>query len=138
MILFAHAIFVLGVAGTIPPNHRTIRREEARLSHEGTGFIMRIHFERSGGFAGLRLQHDLDTTSLPSAEAEEVARMVDSAHFFELPQAIRTTQPGADRFRYKLSVDSGAQTHSIEVDDAAMPDNLRPLLSWLTAAQRKK
>ena len=99
---------------------------------------MRIHFERSGGFAGLRLQHDLDTTSLPPTEAEEVARLVDSAHFFELPQAIRATQPGADRFRYKLAVEAGVQKHSIEVDDAAMPEKLRPLLSWLTAAQRKK
>jgi hypothetical protein len=99
---------------------------------------MRIHFERSGGFAGLRLQHELDTTSLPPAEAEEVAHMVDSARFFELPQTIRATQPGADRFRYKLSVDSGIQKHSVEVDDAAIPENLRPLLSWLTAVQRKK
>ena len=99
---------------------------------------MRIHFERSGGFAGLRLQHELDTASLPPAEADEVARMVDSARFFELPQAIRATQPGADRFLYKLSVDSGTQKHSVEVDDAATPENLRPLLKWLTAAQPKK
>lgn len=99
---------------------------------------MNIHFERSGGFAGLRLQHELDTNSLPPAEAEEITRLVDSAHFFELPPTLRATQPGADRFRYKLSVNSGTQNHSVELDDAAAPASLRPLLSWLTAAQRKK
>jgi len=99
---------------------------------------MRIHFERSGGLAGLRLQHEIDTASLSPAEAQEVTQMVNSAHFFELPPAIRAAQSGADRFRYKLSVDSGTQQHSIEVDDAAMPEDLRPLLRWLTAAQRKK
>jgi hypothetical protein len=99
---------------------------------------VRIHFERSGGLAGLSLQHDLDTSSLPATDAAAVSQMVDSAHFFELPKSIRVAQSGADRFHYKLSVDSGTQAHSVEVDDAAMPESLRPLLRWLTAAQRNK
>jgi hypothetical protein len=65
---------------------------------------MRIYFERSGGFAGMRVAVTLDTESLGSEETNELQKLVDTANFFALPPTITTTSPaGVDQFQYKVT-----------------------------------
>src|SRR5882724_4321793 len=97
---------------------------------------MRVHFERSGGFAGLSLGSDFDSTNLSPDQTGELARLVKESCFFEQPGVMNATQSGADRFHYTVTVDTGEQKHSIEFDEASAPECLRPLVKWLTAAQR--
>src|SRR5882672_97420 len=98
---------------------------------------MRVRFERSGGFAGITLSGEFDSANLPPEQTAELNRLIEESRFFELPAVMRTTQAGADRFQFTVSVDTGAQKHSIEFDEKSAPENLRPLLKWLMDAQRK-
>ena len=97
---------------------------------------MRIHFERSGGFAGMRMTTTVNTESLSPEEARDLHEMVDAARFYELPTAITTPTPGADRFHYKLTVETEGRQHTVDVGEAAVPEALRSLLQQLTALAR--
>jgi hypothetical protein len=96
---------------------------------------MRIEFQRSGGFAGLRLATTVDTDKLPADEADELKRLVDAADFFHLPATLKATR-GADQFTYRLTVEAGDRQHTLEVSESAAPESLRPLLQRLAALAR--
>lgn len=96
---------------------------------------MRIEFQRSGGFAGLRLSAAVDTDRLPADEANELARIVDAAGFFGLPATLKSTQ-GADQFTYRLTIEAGDRRHTVEVSESAVPDSLRPLIQRLATIAR--
>lgn len=98
---------------------------------------MHIAFERSGGFAGMRLTTTIDPKVLSPEEAAKIWEMVEAANFFNLPPAITSTKPGADRFHYKVIVETKERRHTVEIDEGATPPSLRPLLDWLTAKARK-
>ncbi len=98
---------------------------------------MRVSFERTGGFAGMRVTATIDSESLPPEEERKLRHMVEATDFFQLPATLQAPTPGADRFVYRLTVESDGQRHTVEASDAAVPSSLRPLLEWLTAAARK-
>jgi hypothetical protein len=97
---------------------------------------MRVRFERSGGFAGITLAHDFDSTELPHEQTVELTRLVSEARFFELPAVIASAKSGADLFQYSISVEDGAQKHSVQFVQGEAPEHLRPLVQWLTQAQK--
>jgi hypothetical protein len=97
---------------------------------------MRINFERSGGFVGMRITATIDTESLPADEAAELRQLVESAGFFDLPPTISSTT-GADQFTYVLTVESESRQHRVEVKDGGVPPSLRPLLQRLTSLARR-
>lgn len=97
---------------------------------------MHVEFERSGGFAGLRLRATVDTESLPAEEARELEEMVEAADLFNLPPAIATPTPGADRFNYKLTVTDEGRQHAVEVSEPSVPTKLQPLLQRLAKIAR--
>ena len=97
---------------------------------------MRVRFERSGGFAGITLGSDFDSNQLPAEQTAELTRLVAEARFFELPALIESAKSGADLFQYSISVEDGAQKHRVEFAQGGAPDHLRPLVQWLSEAQR--
>jgi hypothetical protein len=97
---------------------------------------MRVRFERSGGMAGITMAHDFDSTELPPEQTAELTRLVTKAQFFELPGEIRATRVVADLFQYSITVEDGAQKHSVQFDQGAAPEHLRALVQWLTREQR--
>lgn len=97
---------------------------------------MRVRFERSGGFAGITMRSDFDSAGLPAEQVAELTRLVSEARFFELPAVIASAKSGADLFQYSISVEDGAQTHQVEFVQGAAPEHLRPLVQWLTQAQK--
>jgi len=97
---------------------------------------MRVRFERSGGFAGITLGRDFDSSSLPAEQVAELTRLVAEARFFELPAVIASAKSGADLFQYSISVEDGEQTHRVEFVQGSAPEHLRPLVQWLTQAQK--
>jgi hypothetical protein len=98
---------------------------------------MRIHFERSGGFAGITLSVTIETDTLPPGDAEELQRLVERAGFFDLPATIADTTPVADQFVYRVTVEADARSHTVETSEGAAPSTLRPLLDWLNRATRR-
>ncbi len=93
---------------------------------------MQIDFVRSGGFAGIQLSTSVDTTQLPSDQAEILNKLLYESGFFQLPARIMPDKPMPDRFQYELTVTSADQTHTVIANDPAVPAALRPLLNYLT------
>jgi hypothetical protein len=106
---------------------------------------MRIHFERSGGFANIRLSAEADTDarelifgaarvkrSLSAEEARKLEEMVKAADFFNSPAAATRPAQGADRFQYIVTVEVGGKRHTVQTSEAVAPAGLRPLLDFLT------
>jgi len=97
---------------------------------------MWISFERTGGFAGISKKTTVDTANLPPNEATELPRLVEVAGLFNLPEKITSTNPQADRFEYKLTVEDQGKKHTVTVSEAALPGTLRPLIEWLNQVAR--
>jgi len=92
---------------------------------------LKIHFERSGGFAGLTLRAVVDSTELQPAAAHELAGLVDRSG---LTTAIgdRTVNRTADGFSYSVTIDDGVRSTAFASDETSLPDSARPLVDWLT------
>ncbi len=86
----------------------------------------------------MRLVATVDSQTLPLEEAGNLDGMVETAGFFDLPSVIAAKTPGPDRFQYRLTVETPDRRHRVEVDEAAAPARLRPLLEWLTTLARKR
>ena len=99
---------------------------------------MHIHFERSGGFMGTRIEATINTEDLPPEEAQKVTSLIEEASFFDLPSAIASPTPGADQFQYRVTVESEERKHTVEIGDAAIPEDVQPLLRQLTILARGK
>jgi hypothetical protein len=94
---------------------------------------MRVHLVRTGGFAGIRVEREVDSAKLTDEEQGELQRLVQNANFQGLPAVISSEKAGADRFQYDVTVDQDGQRHGVKVDEAAVPDCVLPLLKWVMA-----
>lgn len=99
---------------------------------------MRIHFVRTGGFAGMRLESNIDSASLPQDEAQALKTELENAHFFALPDQLTAKVGGADRFQYEITVEDGGNRHSVQAGEAALPDTLQPLVQHLEMLARTR
>lgn len=92
---------------------------------------MKIYFERSGGFAGLVMQANVDLDDLPADEAENLQKLVDDADLFHLDAPAE--MPGyADGFHYSLKVEKDADSRSFAFSEGYIPAELVPLVNELS------
>lgn len=98
---------------------------------------MLIRFERTGGFAGLRIEASLDTDLLPPEEARKLHELVEAAGFFGLPEKFPLPKKGADYFQYRLSVEKEGKKHAVELSEPSVSAALRPLLGLLMKYAKK-
>jgi len=98
---------------------------------------MRILFERTGGFAGLKLKATLDAESLPPQQARRLRKLLEESRFFELPLRLEGPVSRPDRFKYRLTVENNNCIHTVQANEDAVPSEMRPLLDWLTATARQ-
>ena len=99
---------------------------------------MKILFERSGGFAGLKMSTTIDMDSLPEEEAEKLHDLLDEADFFELPELIQPARPVPDEFTYLITVEGEGRRHTVRTSDSAASDELRMLLNDLAFRARQR
>lgn len=97
---------------------------------------MRVHFERSGGFAGMRMQASLDTDSMPPEDARTLCDLVEAAGFFELPAAIGEAA-GADQYAFQITVTTDAREHTVTTTGEPLPPAVQALVDWLSRAARR-
>jgi hypothetical protein len=97
---------------------------------------MRVHFERTGGMAGMRLAATIDGEDLAPDERAQLEELVTAVDFFALPERLTAPSSGADRFQYRVTVERGDRRHTVLIGEAAAPPALRPLLEWLVRALR--
>ena len=101
------------------------------------GEIMKVRFERSGGFAGMIMDVDIDATALSDEEREALMTHISNAEFFALPSEIAdSSNTGADRFNYRITIESEGREHTVDCSDGSAPESLMPLLEWLNDAAR--
>jgi hypothetical protein len=97
---------------------------------------VKVEMRRSGGFTGRTTDVRLDTAHMPPAEAARLAQLVATVDLSRLPGPRRSPAAGADLMRYDLVIDNGADRWEGTVADPSIPNELRPLLQFLTAAAR--
>jgi hypothetical protein len=94
------------------------------------GHSMHITLQRTGGFAGTPLTKSMDSAMLSVQDAKKLRQMVDQADFFQLP-AVMAEKPMPDRFQYRITINQDGKSHTVSTDEAALPEQLRPLVEWL-------
>jgi hypothetical protein len=98
---------------------------------------MRIVFERTGGFAGLKLKATLEESSLPPRQSRRLRALLAESRFFELPLRIESPGSRPDRFQYRLTVENDNCIHTVQAAEEALSPALRALLDWLTIEVRR-
>ena len=99
---------------------------------------MKVHFERTGGFAGLRTSVVLDTDTMPQNESEQLHNMCNNVNFFNLPSKSEPNANTADLFRYKITIESKDGTHTVETTDLAMTPEFTNFVNFLSDKAQKK
>jgi hypothetical protein len=98
---------------------------------------MKISFERTGGFAGMRMVTTVDVDSLPASEAAMLRKLVADVDFFNLSE-IPAGKAIPDGFQYAITVEGDGKQRTIQVAEASIPDKLRPLLKDLSVRARSQ
>jgi hypothetical protein len=94
---------------------------------------MKIRFRQTGGFGGLVFGCDLNTSTLPPAEAQELTRLIKQADLEKIQT--RRSEKGRDLQSYEIAVENEI-TAKASFDDMSVPANLRPLLDFLRQRAR--
>lgn len=98
---------------------------------------MKIYFERTGGFAGLRKSISLDTDKMTPSESEKLHNMCNSANFSN-PQKSESKNGTADFFHYKITVESKDGKRTIETSDLSMTPEFENLINFLSDKAQEK
>jgi hypothetical protein len=99
--------------------------------------MMRIIFERSGGFMGRRVSLDLDLADLPPDQAAALKLLVEETDFFNLTE-LPPKSPIPDGFMYSITVETKTTQRTIQAGDGNFPETLRPLLDDLLTRTRAR
>ena len=96
---------------------------------------MRVELQTEGGmayFPGLAKPVVVDSSDLPKAQAAKLERLLDSAHFFELPAASRAIPKGAaDMRHYTITVADGRRRRTVRLNDPIEDPQLQALIEFL-------
>jgi emfourin len=100
---------------------------------------MKIEFSRSGGMAGPAMGRrvEIDTNDLSVADANELAQLINKADLTK-QRTPSTSRPLPDAFHYRITVSDKGQTQTSVTSDADMPENVQPLIDWLTEWSERK
>jgi hypothetical protein len=90
---------------------------------------MKVRFRQTGGFGGLVLGCDLDTSTLPPAEAQELARLVKQASLEKIQT--RRSEKARDLQNYEIAVEGDGMTAKATFDDMSIEASVEPLLDFL-------
>jgi hypothetical protein len=106
---------------------------------------VRIEFTQEGGiayFPALSKPVGIEVDRLDEAEAQELERLVEAAHFFDLPATVGEPAKGAADYQYyTLTIEASGRKHSVRVLVPAQDPALRELIQAvqkLVKAAREK
>lgn len=97
-----------------------------------------IWFERSGGFTGIPTQVEVDSRSLSTEEAEKLWQLIEDSGFFEANKNDSIPEGLPDQFQYKITIEHGGNNLKVALSQASIPDNLHPLINYLTQKARSQ
>ena len=91
---------------------------------------MRIRVVQSGGIAGLRSEHELDTDRLPAEVRQRLAELVEGVAFFGLSPTRTSKLP--DMIQYRVLIEEGGRAHEVTFDDGCGEEPLLELVERVT------
>ena len=101
-------------------------------------YIKKVKFERTGGFAGIRLAAEIEMEDLPDDEKHEIINIIDGSDFEDLPKKFAGKAPLPDGFVYDIKVYSREDEYHVLADESSLPDDLQPLIEILERTAKKQ
>jgi hypothetical protein len=101
-------------------------------------YIHSIHFERTGGFAGIRLAAELEIDELPDDEKKEILNLLDELDFEDLPEKLDSTTIMPDGFTYNITIRAREKEYSVQTSETSMPKDLQTLIEILERFAKKQ
>ncbi len=93
---------------------------------------MKVSLERSGGFAGITTNINIDTKDLLPEESHQLHDIIHNADFFNLPSKSGSpTKGSADYFTYKITIQDNDRKHTVEYTDTTPQLSIKPLVDFL-------
>ena len=100
--------------------------------------ITRIKYERTGGFAGIRIATDFKLEELPKEQARQLLELLDEVDFNELPERLMDEEGMADGFTYSITVESKVRKHTVVTSNASTPEKMEELVELLYQIARQR
>ena len=100
--------------------------------------VERIKYERTGGFAGIRIVADVELRDLPEDQASALRGLLNNLDFAKLPERLVSRQPMPDGFTYVITAEGKGWGHTVTADDSATDEKFGELLQLLTTIARSK
>ena len=101
-------------------------------------YIENINFERTGGFAGIRIAAKIEMNELPEDQKKEILELLDEMDFEELSEKLSGKMPVPDGFVYSIEVESRDREYKILAGESALPDEMQPLIELLEGIAKKQ
>ena len=101
-------------------------------------YIDKINFERTGGFAGIRLKAEVEMNDLPEDQKREIIELLDEADFEELPEKLSGKMPMPDEFVYSITVRSREKEYKVLAGESSLPNDLQPLTEILERIAKRQ
>jgi hypothetical protein len=98
--------------------------------------VERIKFERTGGFAGMRIATDLKLDDIPNDQARTISELLDELNFGGLPRNLTNDRSMPDQFTYTVTVETKNGEHTVVTDDASASEKMQELLQLLNRLAR--
>jgi len=98
--------------------------------------VERIKFERTGGFAGMRIAADVRLDDLPDEQAHTLSELLDDLDFGELPEQMMNEDGMPDQFTYTITVETKKWEHTVVTGDVSAPEKMQELLQLLNRLAR--
>jgi hypothetical protein len=98
--------------------------------------VERIKFERTGGFAGMRIATDLKLDDLSDDQAQTISELLDDLDFGELPEQMMNEEGMPDQFTYTITVETKKWEHTVVTGDVSAPEKMQELLQLLNRLAR--
>lgn len=100
--------------------------------------VERIKFERTGGYAGIRLAADIEVNELPEDQKREILDLLDELDFDELPEKFSGKMPIPDEFVYSITVEADNREYKALAGESALPVDTRPLIEILERTAKRQ
>lgn len=90
--------------------------------------FLKIKIERSGGIAGMISSKEINTDNLPSA-FEDTLRRIITKKTLRTPSSV--PKGAADHINYKIIIEDGDKSHTIECSQYDTDEKLKALISYV-------
>jgi hypothetical protein len=95
-----------------------------------------IHFERTGGVAGLSLSHTLITGSMKPEDADKLYQLLHTSGILQGIKTFTVKRHTADMFVYRIIIETISDRSEFIFNDDDVPEEARPLIRHLTRIAR--